>query len=588
MKMFGACTDKMDPVTSYIEPANLSGIELSHGSNGGKNGSTVGGSYNMVLEKPDLNRFKAESSVFYETVSKGKTGTVSLNYGKEKWAYRVNGALKDYLSYTDGNKTFVPFTQYRKLNLLQSLLLAPSDGYNFTFDYLIDDAFDVGYPALPMDVSHAKGRIYSVSYSSNKPVLNISSLKTKIYANTVYHVMDDSQRDSLYFVENHRTGSADSVYMKMDMPGWSNTYGAFVEGYSWLNEKNKLFFKLENYYNWSKAEMTMYMNNLSNPGEPPMFAETWPEHERNVTGLFLKNTTRLMSNLAICFDVRADFAYSRLLSEQGKNQFLIFEANPGKSYNKFVKTVNLNLSYQPFTEVNTQSGIGYGERLPTLSEQFGFYLFNALDGYDYIGNPGVHNEKTVNFWTNINYAKPKLKLTFEAYTNLMRDYILGVAAPEYEALNLYASGVKKYTNIGGAFLFSTNFQMLWNPVAPIEIFSVSKYNYGQISGDEPLPLIAPFKTISNITYKKPKYYIQAEAEYAASQNRINHNFGETPTSSYLLFHLRSAYNLKIEKAALKFSLGIENIFNTVYSEHLDWGDFKRPGRNFYLELEYSL
>ena len=39
MKMFGACTDKMDPVTSYIEPTNLKNITIQQGTNGSLNGA---------------------------------------------------------------------------------------------------------------------------------------------------------------------------------------------------------------------------------------------------------------------------------------------------------------------------------------------------------------------------------------------------------------------------------------------------------------------------------------------------------------------------------------------------------------------
>ncbi|MCG8701028.1 MAG: hypothetical protein MI922_23450 [Bacteroidales bacterium] len=587
MKMFGACTDKMDPVTSYVEPANLSQVDLSQGSNGSEFGSTIGGTYNMILEKPALNELSAAGSVIYDGISNGKTSHTTINWGKKYWAYRVNGVVKDFQSYRDGNNNTVSFTQYRKLNLYQNLLLAPNNNYNLAFDWLVDDAYNVGYHALPMDVSKAQGRIYSLTYNSKRSFASINNVKAKIYTNSVYHVMDDSQRDSLYFVENYRTGKTDSVYMKMDMPGWSNTYGGFIQGYSLLGEKSTLFFKLENYYNWSKAEMTMYMNNLSNPGEPPMFAETWPEHERNVIGFYVKNTTQLYTNMSISADVRIDFAHSQILSEQGKNQFLIFTATPGKKYQKTVKTVNLNVFWQPANTIKITTGTGYGERLPTLSEQFGFYLFNALDGYDYIGNPGLKTEKSFNAWYKIDYMNPKFKYTFEANASLVNNYILGTISPEYQALNLYASGTKRYSNINEVILLSTNFQLLWKPINHLELFSITKFNFGQINNHQPLPLIAPIKSMLNLTWEKNNWYLQAEGEYSATQNRINQDFGETPSSSFILLHCRSTYKFDLQQFKLRIMLGMENIMNTVYSEHLDWGDYYRPGRNIRLGLQLN-
>src|SRR5690606_31138363 len=44
MHIFGACTDKMDPVTSYVESNNLSTIDIKSGQEGSLHGATVAGS----------------------------------------------------------------------------------------------------------------------------------------------------------------------------------------------------------------------------------------------------------------------------------------------------------------------------------------------------------------------------------------------------------------------------------------------------------------------------------------------------------------------------------------------------------------
>ena len=54
MKMFGACTDKMDPITSYIEPSNLKAIKLKSGTNCSENGCNIGGSVDMTLQEPNV------------------------------------------------------------------------------------------------------------------------------------------------------------------------------------------------------------------------------------------------------------------------------------------------------------------------------------------------------------------------------------------------------------------------------------------------------------------------------------------------------------------------------------------------------
>ena len=75
MKMFGACTDKMDPVTSYIEPTNLKSITLEHGTNAGLYGNNIGGSIDMGLQEPNTKSthpFYSDLSVGYESVSNSR------------------------------------------------------------------------------------------------------------------------------------------------------------------------------------------------------------------------------------------------------------------------------------------------------------------------------------------------------------------------------------------------------------------------------------------------------------------------------------------------------------------------------------
>ncbi len=586
MKMFGACTDKMDPVTSYVEPVNLKSIRINEGPAGNRNGSTVGGTFDLELQSPGRSAFTIETGVNYETVSQGKTVFFISNYGKEKWAYRISGVYKHYSPYAGGNGREVPFTQYEKINLLQSVLFSPAAGHDLTFDWLIDDAFHVGYAALPMDVSRAKGRIYSLKYEPEK-FMRLSDFKVRAYYNTVYHLMDDSQRDSLYLVQNSRTGKADSVYMKMDMPGWSRTGGAFAEASVRWSERNLLSVKLESYRSRQKAEMTMFMNNLSNPGEPPMFAETWPEHRRQVTGVFLQNDYVLSRKMVLAVDLRADYSSSKVLSEPGKQQFSSLGYDVDKPFHEFVHSANFTVAYAPDRSWQAKAGIGRGQRLPTLSEQFGFYLFNAYDGYDYVGNPDVKTERSLSVFGNLSYTRTAFKLSVNARYNHISDYILGLTVPGYEALNLYAAGTKRYENIPFARTFTTHLQLFWKPLPALEFFNVLKYNRGETDGNGPLPLMPPLRNLFSVHFEKGNCRLQFENEYSARQNRVNAGYGETKTPGFTLFHLRTRYKIHAGESVIHLNAGVENLLDKAYSEHLDWGDYSRPGRNFYFMISYS-
>ena len=69
MQIFGACTDKMDPITSYVDVSNLSEVHVKSGQEGAENGSTIGGGIDLKLQKGD---FKVEHS--------GNTGWPNVTY----------------------------------------------------------------------------------------------------------------------------------------------------------------------------------------------------------------------------------------------------------------------------------------------------------------------------------------------------------------------------------------------------------------------------------------------------------------------------------------------------------------------------
>ena len=52
MRIYGACTDRMDPASSYVEPNNLRRIKINHGP-GFETGHSLGGGINFELLKPE-------------------------------------------------------------------------------------------------------------------------------------------------------------------------------------------------------------------------------------------------------------------------------------------------------------------------------------------------------------------------------------------------------------------------------------------------------------------------------------------------------------------------------------------------------
>ena len=585
MKMFGACTDKMDPVTSYIEPTNLKTITINQGTNCSKNGCNIGGSFDMTLIEPDTNArhpFYSSLGVGYESISNSRNVLFSSGYSKKKWAGSIDGIYRKNDEYKDGNKVLIPFSQFEKTNIHTALKYTADEANSFKVDFLYDEAHNVGYPALPMDVSLARAYLFALEYEHTGNI----RVKAKMYFNSVYHLMDDSQRDSTFLLEDKVTGKQDTVYMRMDMPGLSSTFGMYVQADKFWRTNNNFSCKFENYTNHSLAEMTMHMNRPETGPEPPMYMQTWPDVVRNVTGLFVQNST-YFAPFVFTANARVDYNIDILQSEYGQEQFSIFGFSLEKTQSKLIGSLNASLQYQLSKAIQLTLTTGYSERLPTITERLGFYLYNAYDGYDYIGNPYIKPEKSNFYSLGFQLSQHKLQLNLSQSISFVKDYIMGVTDPLIPPMNFYTNGTRVYTNIDAARLYSTDMQVLYTPVESISLFLLSKFTFGELKSGEPLPLIPPFKNVIAAKYAKNRFSFQTESEFALAQNRVNTNYGEYKTPGYSVYNLKSGYSFRLSETTLDLGFSFTNLFNKVYYEHLDWGRINRPGRSFELFIKIS-
>jgi iron complex outermembrane receptor protein len=460
----------------------------------------------------------------------------------------------------------------------------PDSTQIFKADVLYDLALNVGYAALPMDVAKARAYIISLEYKRLNPV----ALVAKIYYNSVLHIMDDSKRDSAYYVTNKITGQNDLVYMTMDMPGTSSTFGAYVKTVFNLNKKNKLTIQADNYTNHSLAEMTMHMHYEGTPPEEPMYLQTWPDLIRNVTGLFLQETWTPSWRVTLNVSGRLDYNISILQSDLAKEQFSVLNVNLADNYHLLTKNCNVSVRYHPADPLSLMLETGYSERIPTIGEQFGYYLYNAYDGYDYIGYPDIRSEKSEFGRIAVQFTKPWFKMNLSQSLYLVHDYIMGITDVTVPPMNFYTNGTRVYSNVPGAKIYNANLQVQAIPFRYLSLFMLTKYTWGELNSGEPLPLIPPLDNILAISYQRSKWSCSLENETALAQNRINTGYGEITSPAFTLFNIKGSYQFSFPKSVvIDCSLAVTNVFNALYYEHLDWGRIYRPGRSLDILLKVS-
>ena len=572
MKIFYACTDKMDPVTSYVESGNLQSILLNSGLNGNPQATgNIGGALDLKLHKAGFfaKSFSAGADIGYE--SNGNLQVYGASAAYTSNSFYTNGGIfyRHAHNYKEGGGRVVDFSQFQKVNAYDNFgfRLSPLDAIEGTFIY--DRATDVGYPALNMDVSKAEAFITSLAYNRRWEERFVQSWETKAYYNHITHIMDDTTRPN---VEIH-----------MDMPGESWTTGLYSLVRA-TKGSHELTANYDLYYNRLFADMTMYPG-----GAAPMYMVTWPDVGTLNTGAALADNIRLSSTSRLNLSGKLSWQHQRLNNDEGYKALSVFF--PGMKREYYQTTGRIAANYQLSIENSQFSiGAGWGSRAPTATEAYGYYLNNTFDQYDYIGNPRLKNESAVELNANYQLSIVNYQLSLDANAFFFSNYIIGQFEPRLSVMTVGAEGVKVYGNISHARIINTSLTSKWDVLPWLTWNTRLGYSTGTDDKDDALPLISPFSYTTSLNLHRGRFQGKAELQGNARQTNYGKKYGETQTPAWAIVNLSANYQFSILNSQLPVSLraGIENLFDKRYTTYSDWCDIPQKGRNVYINLSLEL
>lgn len=571
MQIFGACTDKMDPITSYVDVSNLSEVHVKSGQQGAENGSTIGGGIDLKLQKGSFNYevLNVGFDTGYETNGNAKIASSELAFSNANYFVNADAIYRKSDNYKAGGNREIMYSQYEKYNISTIVGVKISKNGAIIGAIIFDKANDIGYPSLTMDVSSAKALITSVSYLQKNSHSKVKEWETKFYMNTITHVMDDTKRPN--------------VPIHMDMPGWSDTYG-FYSKMKVEKFKHSLLFNANAYYNKALAEMTMYPND---PNENEMFMLTWPDVRTFYTGFYGEDNFKLNKDNNLKLTVRIGFQHESIADDFGLNSLQIFYPNLDKNQQRFLMNISTQYQYQR-NKIQFSGSAGYGERAPSVTEAYGFYLFNSFDNYDYIGNPYLNNEKSLEFNAAVNYANRKFKMGVEASYFYISDYIIGKLNPDYDRMTIGADGVKVYTALDNATIFTANLTAEYSIYNAIKLEALLGYSMGTANDKSNLPLISPLNYKLMLHYKKNLFDAEFGLSGAEKQYNYGSDYGEDETNAYAIFSANASYVFYKGNNKIFVKSGVENILDRYYSTYADWKNIPRIGRNTFINISYVI
>ncbi|MGR7811859.1 TonB-dependent receptor [Lacinutrix undariae] len=569
MHIFGACTDKMDPVTSYVESNNLSEIDIQSGQSGSLHGATIAGSIDLKRKNTAFGLSKKWNGAYQTGVEFNNNqffNLGNLSYSGEKLVAEGSVSYRKAENYFDGNTNEVNHSQYNKFNTSLGLAYKIGDLSSLRVDAIFDKAQDVGFPALPMDLSLSRALITSVAYKKFFEKGIVKVWDAKLYYNAVEHYMDDTTRP-----EN---------LVHMDMPGWSTTYGLVSK----VNLKKDNFaseVQLNAYDNLSIAEMRMYPQDRS---ERTMFAYSWPWVTTRYAGLSTHNAWDVSNKSQITFGgtLGVNYNFSKYVEFNW-----IFHPGAPQEKTRFLPSLNLGYNLN-LGNYNFSIGGGYGHRAPSVSEGYGYYIYNSFDRYDYIGNPNLKNEISHEINASAGFKTNKASIQAKVNYFYIKNYIIGRILSLGSPMNYQSIGVKGYTSLDQATLFNFSLNAKYNILQNLHWKGTLTYAKGLDDNLNNLPFIRPlsYQTSLHFSYKKFSFLTSLNGDL--KQNNYSPEYGEDETPSYQNWNLSADYTFYIKNKKTVFQVGAENIFNEYYSTYADWGNIPRMGRNVFTSLKINL
>ena len=564
MKIFYACTDKMDPVTSYVESGNLQSISLNSGLDGNPQATgNIGGSLDLKLRKTgfDNDPFHASASAGHEWNGHVQVYGADAALSSHRTYLNAGAFYRHADNYKVGGGDELQFSQFQKVNVFTNagLRLAEKDMLEATF--IFDRATDVGYPALNMDVAKAEGFITSLSY---KHLFRKASWETKVYYNHITHEMDDTKRPD---VEIH-----------MDMPGKSCTAGV----YSLLTtalKQHDLALNYDLYYNRLFADMTMYPG-----GAAPMYMVTWPDVRTLNTGFAMTDNISIARNQSLRLSAKLAWQQQRLNNEEGYHALRVFFPGMEDAYHQTTGRIAANYSLS-IKNYALSIGAGWGSRAPTVTEAYGYYLNNTFDQYDYIGNPSLKNESAVELNSAVKWhPTERVNLTLDGNVFLFSNYIIGQFETRLSPMTVGAEGVKVYGNISHATIANVSLTTEWQLTEQLCWNGKVSYSSGRDADGDPLPLISPVSWQAELQYHYQRLQAQAVVKGNMRQTNYGGKYGETAASEWAVLNLSAQYSF----SSIIVRGGVENLFDKQYATYADWNHIPQKGRNIYLNLTFAL
>lgn len=593
VRAFHACPNRMDPITTLVNPEEVTKIEIIKGPFSVRYGPTFGGIINMVTHDGSCCKKKISGSLSsgYESNGKAIVNMVQVSSSLKKWDLSANYSYRNYGNYEDGDGTTIP-SSFR------------TNAYRLKVGYTIDErqrvqvgfrqnfGRDVIHAGLPMDTRFDNSSIANLDYQIIAKGSAFRGLSVKGYYAFVDHEMNNFNRPSFSTAEAVAGVEA-------------TTIGGRLESEWDLSAKVKVFggtdFSLISREGNRNRLVKKNMMGQPLPVPQSFTDKVWQDSHNDQIGLFAESKYLISNTDIISIGARVD-----MVSSDAKDLDPSFAAlYPGFGPQRETNFSGM-VSYKKLIGKDQVLELAFGRGLRTASIEERYIAFFNIgqDAYEYIGNPYLKPEAN-NQW-EIGFKGKRstrgfveqLGYSISIYYSHYQNYIMGVVdtnlTRKYNP-TMDPKNPKRFQNVDKAF--KSGFELMGSIrfLRYMDLTAECSYVYTENrETGESLPLTAPLTVRVRLGFEKNKVWARTKATLASSQKRISKAFSENETGGYAVLDLEAGI---IPFKSLKLGFGLLNVFDRKYNTHQNFAfntvaGFGRvpvpePGRSFTVFVSYS-
>ena len=558
----GACPSRMDNPASYVSPESYDKITVVKGPQTVQYAHT-GSAATVIFEREPEQLTSAKPYRGQASVMLGSYGRLDQNVeaavGDETKYARLNANRSIADSYQDGAGNTVP-SDWKKWNADLALGWTPNEDTWVELKGGKSDGEAV-YAGRPMDGS----KFARESLGLHVEKKNISEVIKKVEAQVDYsyndHVMDNFSL--------RKFNPADG----MSMPMASNV------------ARRTLNARVAMTQDWGKLQLISGIDSQKN------------EHTKRSGSLMspYQNKARVGDMDFESYGAFGELSYAfndqhKLVTGARVDQAKIDNLATDTERKETLPSGFVRIESELAEHVKTYAGLGYVERVPDYWELFST-KYHQSTGTTFAD---LENEKTAQFDAGYQYEQGAFKSWASVYAGLIQDYILVAYTPTGSMGKLEAKSRNVDATIAGAEA-GVAYQLTDQIQADIS----AMYAWGENTTDHTaLPQIAPLEGRFNLRYVQEKYNLGLLWRVVAAQDRTSYREGNIigydleDSKGFGTLSLNGTYNIQKD---LDLSVGIDNVLNKNYAEHLNklgssgFGyaateQFNNIGRNYWARI----